>query len=90
MASLRIRTAAPAVYICGDFNGWDHANPLRVERKKGAKYILVPDMPAGFYRVHAEPHCWYGSLEHYPDKSTNVVGRCFAGDTDEVIRCFFD
>lgn len=89
MASLKIRTDVSEVFLIGAFCDWDAGRALRAVRKPKARYIVIDDMPEGPYRIHCERTCSWPSCEIYPDDHTHVVNRRFAGDTQEVIRCFF-
>lgn len=89
MALLRIRTEAAEVYIKGEFCDWKNEGAIHGKREKGHRYINIKDMPEGNYRVFNGPRCGWGENEIYPDDGTCVVNRRFAGDTPEVIRCYF-
>ncbi|MEG1509430.1 MAG: hypothetical protein RR454_03125 [Clostridia bacterium] len=43
-------TNLDSVVICGEFCNWDIDNAIRVEKKPKAKFIIINNMPEGFFK----------------------------------------
>lgn len=90
MAKLSIRTQTPEVVslvVVGEFCGWDIEKAVRVERKRGAKYITIDEMPKGEYRVLTCKSYMGGEI--YPTDGRQMSNRYFGGDVDEIISVYF-
>lgn len=90
MAKLSIRTETleiSSLVIVGEFCDWDVNKSIRIERKKGAKFINVTDMPKGEYRILSCES--YIGGEIYPTDGRQMSNRYFGGEVDETISVYF-
>lgn len=87
MKKLYIQTAYDSVVVCGQFCEWNIDKAVRIDRKKGNKYISFEDMPVGEYRVFSCKN--FQSGEIYPTDGRQMGNRYFSGEADEVICCYF-